>query len=183
MAVVPQNAVRAHGHDEYMARRAQPGRAQRAQSSRWQSPVWLVWVLIVLLGALLLFTFLDYVIKSGTAPAPVVLAPAPTPAAVAPTPAPQQPAASAAPAPQAAVPAPTQSATGNCTVPGTVWIPQVGGCVKHVTNIAEIQKVVPDTDNDPQCRGKPPGHTYDKSVVGPDGASGVAHIVCGRRPS
>ena len=95
------------------------------------------------------------------------------PAAPTPTPAPQQ----AAPAPTA------QAETPACTVAGSVYVAAVGGCVLHVTDVKEISKVSPDVANDPNCKGKPAGHKYDKRVIGPDGAPGIAHQVCGKRPT
>jgi hypothetical protein len=79
-----------------------------------------------------------------------------------------------------------------CTVPNTIYIAEIGGCVKHVTDVNEMKKAIDDrtgkhlqTDvaDDPMCAGKPPGYRYDTSVTGPDGAPGVAHHVCGTRPN
>ena len=66
---------------------------------------------------------------------------------------------------------------GRCTVPGSIYVAQVGGCVRHVTNVAEIRRVSPDKANDPKCEGKEPGFRYDFQL--PDG--GIAHQVCGVR--
>ena len=77
--------------------------------------------------------------------------------------------------------APSAVSNARCSLPGEVFVPQVGGCVQHVTNVAQIQAVSPDQANDPRCFGKPPGFHYDTNVIGPDGRHGVAHHTCGLR--
>ena len=87
---------------------------------------------------------------------------------------------------KAPAPAPAKApalAEPTCPLPNTKYIAAVGGCVEHVTSVAEINKATPaDTANDPNCKGKPVGHKYDTFVTGPDGRRGVAHHVCGVRP-
>lgn len=69
-----------------------------------------------------------------------------------------------------------------CSVPGSVYIDAVGGCVLHVTDRAEIARAIPpETADDPNCKGKPVGFKYDKPVTGPRGEKGIAHMVCGAR--
>ncbi|MDO8514729.1 MAG: hypothetical protein Q7S50_04245 [bacterium] len=80
------------------------------------------------------------------------------------------------------VTAPPVAAKGTCLVLDSVYVDQIDACVRRETNVAELQKVSPDLNNDPNCKGKPPGHRYDKAVIGPDGAKGIAHVVCGTRP-
>lgn len=84
-----------------------------------------------------------------------------------------------APPPVATVPEPAKPACPE----GTKFIAEAGVCIAHVTDRAEIAKALPpDLSDDPNCVGKPAGYRYDKPVTGPDGAKGVAHIVCGTRP-
>ena len=70
-----------------------------------------------------------------------------------------------------------------CSLPNSVFVPQVGGCVQHVTDRSEIAQVMPpEQKHDRNCEGKPAGFRYDKAVTAPDGRRGTAHIVCGARP-
>ncbi len=73
---------------------------------------------------------------------------------------------------------------GTCIEPNTVYVAAVDGCVKHVTDAADLKaNGLPDIKVDPKCKGKPPGFKYDKPTVRNDGAPGVAHQVCGHRSS
>lgn len=69
-----------------------------------------------------------------------------------------------------------------CEIPGSVFVAEVGSCILHVTDPAEIAKATPPvTRNDSRCAGKPSGFRYDTPVVGPHGMRGIAHHVCGTR--
>lgn len=64
---------------------------------------------------------------------------------------------------------------------GSAFIVEVNGCVRHVTDRAEINAVAPPIPRDPFCADKPDGFRYDVAVTGPRGERGVAHKVCWRR--
>ena len=82
-------------------------------------------------------------------------------------------------------------AAHKCTVPGSVYVKAADGCVLKVRDPAEMAKAksedgsayVPDVADDPACAGKDDGFKYDVKVKGPSGEPGIAHKVCGTRPS
>ena len=84
---------------------------------------------------------------------------------------------SVAPAPAPAAIAPIE-ATPACTIPGSVYVEAVGGCVQHVTARADIEPVSPTVKNAKTCAGHPIGYKFDTEVVGPDGRHGIAHHEC-----
>jgi hypothetical protein len=74
-----------------------------------------------------------------------------------------------------------------CTIPGTIYVAVVDGCVKHVTDPAVLgnstyaetgKKVQVRQDYDPKCDGKPSGFMYDVDIVHADGTPGVGHVKC-----
>ena len=69
-----------------------------------------------------------------------------------------------------------------CKIPGSVYVDQLGACILRITDPVAVQKILPDREDDPNCRGKPVGFRYDIRIPPRNGMpAGIAHQVCGVR--
>ena len=119
------------------------------------------------------------VIKIGTKSAP----PPPPPPPPATTPPATPPVTSPAPTtPPVAAPAPAvaEAEKTSCAhIPGSRYSKELKRCVLEVTDLEENKAFAPAiAKDDPRCKGKKIGDTYEVAVVGRDGKRGVMTRTC-----